>query len=1146
MEPAMARTGLNPPSDPAAQPLRFREISPLRRLAAALILILFATAAAAAADIRTAPARSPGADLAVVPEGPGWLALPALEVRVDGNREGMRLWAQAGPGAEWVEIPLADGAGGFPFPARTVSDLWGVRFRVEGAPGAKVSLRPTRELALSPLTGAQETPGLALFSLANWGPLSRITARAADAAGADLALETARASDPCTATADGYDLGFVDGAGEAAFGVRIPEGASYPVTVTAASETGQTASFLIAPPRPTAGAADQIVAYGIAKRNFGCGTTPPANATQMVIIGVTDGTTYTVTDLNTAAAVAAGTVNRGQKITLNAAGGLFVDNHKFKLASSRPVQAYMGYDCSGTLPGTMFFLSDGGGTEYGRSFTVPFGNFSDGRVTYWVFAAGAGTVQIKTLAGAVLYSNTFTAAGAWRIPFSTSPCTYCNTVLAAASADVDFALEQSSQNAATEVPPTGLSAAPGSCTAGAVGRDFFVHVQPWGGNPPRISVFPYASGRYTVTRLRDNNNVINNRAVTLGTLDIRDLSNSAEAYRITSTADIGVLAGSNEGGTAVYDTGDDSFYHRGAGNQVRGHAMRCGGTVFAGQDGTVLTGACTPGTPCGLPGGLPVTLNADGFVDIAGNTANNNLFNFTTQDAQHIILVEVVGGNCDTALNDWSKIMRPTALARPVVTYPGAGAALNSLTPTVTGTGVPGSTITLRVYDHTASDALVFTGTTTVDAAGNWSLQVTTPLTEGHQYYFEPVQGLSGVCPVNPLPPPGSSGASGTVDTTPPTVTINQATGQADPTNASPILFTVVFSEAVADFATGDVVLSGTAGATAAVVTGSGTTYTVSVSGMTGSGTVIASLLAGIAHDAAGNASAASASTDDTVTYDVTAPAAALTATPVINLANQAAYSVSGTCTGGDGPVSVLIGTVAATGTCTGGTFTTAPVDVSALPDGPVAVSASQTDAAGNTGSASGSATKDTAAPAAPAVTPLATTSSTPTITGTWGGVPGESLTVLVNGVAYTSGDGNLSVSGTGWTLAIPPGNALPDGTYDVAATATDPAGNSTTDATTGELVVTLPRLLRNGDVTQLSPQSPPNGAIFVRQFPLTPALDTVRDLEQVNFASGASFPHEATDLAPSASPLVFYEMQNVGGATLRVTISAGKVVVTY
>ncbi len=105
-----------------------------------------------------------------------------------------------------------------------------------------------------------------------------------------------------------------------------------------------------------------------------------------------------------------------------------------------------------------------------------------------------------------------------------------------------------------------------------------------------------------------------------------------------------------------------------------------------------------------------------------------------------------------------------------------------------------------------------------------------------------------------------------------PTVTLNQDAGQADPSNGSPIAFTVVFSESVSNFATGDVTLAGTAGATTATVTGSGTTYTVTVTGMTASGTVIASLAGGVAGDSAGNPSAASTSTDNTVTVDITVP----------------------------------------------------------------------------------------------------------------------------------------------------------------------------------------------------------------------------------------------------------------------------------
>ena len=85
-------------------------------------------------------------------------------------------------------------------------------------------------------------------------------------------------------------------------------------------------------------------------------------------------------------------------------------------------------------------------------------------------------------------------------------------------------------------------------------------------------------------------------------------------------------------------------------------------------------------------------------------------------------------------------------------------------------------------------------------------------------------------------------------DTTAPSVTINQAAGQADPTNASPIHFTAVFSEPVTGFGGGDVTLTGTAGATTAVVSeiapNDGTTYDVAVSGMTSDGTVIASIAA--------------------------------------------------------------------------------------------------------------------------------------------------------------------------------------------------------------------------------------------------------------------------------------------------------------
>src|SRR5205809_507118 len=118
-------------------------------------------------------------------------------------------------------------------------------------------------------------------------------------------------------------------------------------------------------------------------------------------------------------------------------------------------------------------------------------------------------------------------------------------------------------------------------------------------------------------------------------------------------------------------------------------------------------------------------------------------------------------------------------------------------------------------------------------------------------------------------------------DTTPPAVTINQAAGQADPTSASPINFSAVFSEPVSGFTGAAVTLSGTAGGTKTVtVSGGPSTYNVAVSGMSSAGTVIASIPAGVAQDAAGNLNTASTSTDNSVSFtpaDATPPTVSIT-----------------------------------------------------------------------------------------------------------------------------------------------------------------------------------------------------------------------------------------------------------------------------
>jgi len=115
-----------------------------------------------------------------------------------------------------------------------------------------------------------------------------------------------------------------------------------------------------------------------------------------------------------------------------------------------------------------------------------------------------------------------------------------------------------------------------------------------------------------------------------------------------------------------------------------------------------------------------------------------------------------------------------------------------------------------------------------------------------------------------------------TIDNTSAAVTINQASGQPDPTRFSSVNFTVTFNEAVTGFDAADVSLAGsTANVSAAtiIVTGSGAIYNVAVNNITSEGQVQASIVAGAVKDIAGNgASTTSTSTDNSITIDTTLP----------------------------------------------------------------------------------------------------------------------------------------------------------------------------------------------------------------------------------------------------------------------------------
>jgi hypothetical protein len=102
-------------------------------------------------------------------------------------------------------------------------------------------------------------------------------------------------------------------------------------------------------------------------------------------------------------------------------------------------------------------------------------------------------------------------------------------------------------------------------------------------------------------------------------------------------------------------------------------------------------------------------------------------------------------------------------------------------------------------------------------------------------------------------------------------------------------------------------------------------------------------------------------------------------------------------------------------------------------------------------GGAGGGATQ----PAGPVtVTPLTTTSSTPTISGSVTLATGETFTVAIGARTYSVGDGNLTQTGSSWTLVVPAANALGVGTYNVTARIANAQGGALIDSTVGELVI--------------------------------------------------------------------------------------------
>ncbi|MBT1753509.1 Ig-like domain-containing protein [Enterobacter hormaechei subsp. xiangfangensis] len=358
--------------------------------------------------------------------------------------------------------------------------------------------------------------------------------------------------------------------------------------------------------------------------------------------------------------------------------------------------------------------------------------------------------------------------------------------------------------------------------------------------------------------------------------------------------------------------------------------------------------------------------------------------------------------------------------------------------------------------------------TATVDAEGKWTATVPsadlTGLKDGDASVQVSVTNVNGNS--------ASAGREYSVDATAPSVTINTIATD-DILNAS---------EAQSDLA-----ISGTSTAEAGqtvTVSLNGKDYTTTVSA-NGSWTlnVPAADLAGLTDGSVTVTAAVSdkagdpASVDHTLTVDVTVPAVTIhtvAGDDVINVAeHNQAQIISGSATGaaaGD-KVTVTIG---------GQTYTTVldaagnwsvgvPASViSGLSDGSVTVTASVTDAAGNTGSGTHNVTVDTGLPSVSFnaisddnVLNAVEKGQDLSVSGTSANLAeGTVVTVTLNGKNYTA---TTAADGT-WSLTVPAADlaGLGQASYTLNATATNGVGNSVSSSANLLVDTALPTVTIN------------------------------------------------------------------------------------
>jgi hypothetical protein len=423
-------------------------------------------------------------------------------------------------------------------------------------------------------------------------------------------------------------------------------------------------------------------------------------------------------------------------------------------------------------------------------------------------------------------------------------------------------------------------------------------------------------------------------------------------------------------------------------------------------------------------------------------------------------------GNVSAPSAAFNFSVNTTAPAAPTAQLTSGATQTNNNEPPMSGTAQANSTVTIYV-DGAAI------GTTTANASGNWSYTPISPIANGAHALTATATDAYG----NVSAP--SAAFNFSVNTTAPAAPTAQLTSGATQTNNNepPMSGTAQANSTVTIYVDGAAI-----GTTTANASGNWS-YTPTSPISNGAHTLTAT-----ATDAYGNVSVPSASYNFSV--NTVAPAA-----PTVQLAsgsnptNNNEPPLKGTAQ----PNSTV--TIYVDGVAVGTTIADASGNWTYTPTSPIAngthsITATATDGAGNVSPVSQalSVTISTTAPAIPSAPVLVggnngnINTTTPTITGN--AVPGDTVTIYVNGVAV--GTTIASSSGT-YTYTFNP--ALGQGTQWVTVAETDPAGNTSGQSSATRIVVnTTAPLLTLGAQTEHDSQ--PFPVTFIFSEPIT-SFDT-------------------------------------------------------